>query len=446
MGGKGKMNHSVLGINASADDQRSLANTARGQGRNVPQNGFAEVMARERSMPNNNFNGTLNFSRSALAGRTPSDIARMQVYNKAQTDMQRASALEQISQLLSPRDNSNSANIARQVSAAQNLRGLAQAQLGQNVIDQRPRHPSQQGQQIQQGQQVNLSKQRQAQMPQETRQTSSRTVANNNNGQNSSGQAQISTNALDARSTLGTIRELQRCDFIRTRTVATRNNIESRVQALRQRRKNMANIGSLSAQFESGKEDIAAIGYDQRGGTSYGRYQIASRVGSMSNFLKFLDSNGAKDLSERLRAAGPANTGSRKGKMPTEWRKIAQEQPERFAKLQEDFISDNYFQPALASIDANTRLKARNISNTLREVIWSTAVQHGPSGAAELFSQADAKSGRLDRGYERRLIRNLYNLRAGQFENSSQSVKEAVQNRLQREKDVVLHNLKLNMA
>ncbi|MEG2173400.1 MAG: hypothetical protein RRY29_09090, partial [Desulfovibrionaceae bacterium] len=37
-------------------------------------------------------------------------------------------------------------------------------------------------------------------------------------------------------------------------------------------------IGGLAAQFESGKEGIAAVGYDRHGGTSYGKFQIASRV------------------------------------------------------------------------------------------------------------------------------------------------------------------------
>jgi len=42
--------------------------------------------------------------------------------------------------------------------------------------------------------------------------------------------------------------------------------------------------GELSAKFESGKDGIAAIGYDRQGGTSYGKYQIASRVGMMKLF------------------------------------------------------------------------------------------------------------------------------------------------------------------
>ena len=45
-------------------------------------------------------------------------------------------------------------------------------------------------------------------------------------------------------------------------------------------------LGSLSAKFESGTEGVAAIGYDRVGGTSYGKYQIASKPGTMDRFLR----------------------------------------------------------------------------------------------------------------------------------------------------------------
>ena len=48
-------------------------------------------------------------------------------------------------------------------------------------------------------------------------------------------------------------------------------------------------LGALSAQFESGKQGVSAIGYDKNGGTSYGAYQIASRPGTMDQFISFLN-------------------------------------------------------------------------------------------------------------------------------------------------------------
>ncbi|MDO5483536.1 MAG: hypothetical protein Q4F27_01375 [Desulfovibrionaceae bacterium] len=217
--------------------------------------------------------------------------------------------------------------------------------------------------------------------------------------------------------------------------------------AVRSRKKSPAKaegglaLGQLSARFESGRDGIAAIGYDRNGGTSYGKYQIASRVGSMKNFLNFLDDQ-APDLAERLRKSGPANTGSRRGAMPDEWRAIAGEQPERFEALQEAFIHESHYKPAVAAIAQRTSLDADSLSPAMREVIWSTAVQHGPAGAARLFDRASSLSGNpADPAYERKLINNVYTLRAGQFGSSSSQVQAAVQNRFREERLMALSML-----
>jgi hypothetical protein len=200
-------------------------------------------------------------------------------------------------------------------------------------------------------------------------------------------------------------------------------------------------LGSLSASFESGRDGSAAIGYDRVGGTSYGKYQIASRVGGMKDFVNFLDGN-APDIAKRLRGAGPANTGSRSGEMPNVWQAIAREQPERFEKLQEAFIRESHYKPAVRAIEERTALKAGKLSPVMREVIWSTAVQHGPAGAARIFDKADNMSGKpVDPGYERKLIQNVYALRAGQFGSSDENIQAAVGRRFVREKMLALNML-----
>lgn len=204
---------------------------------------------------------------------------------------------------------------------------------------------------------------------------------------------------------------------------------------------NTGEIGKLSAQFESGGAGIAAIGYDRTGGTSYGKYQIASRVGSMSSFLKFLDGQ-APDLAKRLRESGPANTGSRSGAMPTEWKAIASEQPERFERLQEAFIRETHYDPAVKSIASQLGLNVDGLSAATREVVWSTAVQHGPAGAARIFAQASSASGSPSAaGFERKLIDNVYAVRGTQFGSSSQEVRNAVRSRFKVEKQLALNML-----
>ncbi len=194
-------------------------------------------------------------------------------------------------------------------------------------------------------------------------------------------------------------------------------------------------IGALAARFESGSEGIAAIGYDRSGGTSYGKYQIASRPGTMKMFLAFLDRE-APDLGVRLKAAGPANTGSRQGEMPRVWKEIAAAEPERFEDLQERFIRRTHYQPALSAV-RRLGYKTENFSSAMQEVLWSTAVQHGPAGAARIFSQAAEKLGKQT-GQEHELIREVYALRAERFGSSSARIQAAARNRMETEKNIAL--------
>jgi hypothetical protein len=203
--------------------------------------------------------------------------------------------------------------------------------------------------------------------------------------------------------------------------------------------------GKLSAVFESGKQGAVCIGYDRVGGTSYGTYQIASRTGSMDRFLRFLRHE-APELASRLKRSGPANTGSRAGGMPEEWRRIAAEQPERFEKLQREFIKKDHYQPARNKILAATGLDIDQAPHAVQEVLWSTAVQHGPTGAARIFTRAidavEAVGSTESMGVEDSdfagLVSKVYDSRKGQFGSSSSRVRSSVRDRLSREEDMAL--------
>lgn len=204
--------------------------------------------------------------------------------------------------------------------------------------------------------------------------------------------------------------------------------------------------GALSARFESGQHGIAAIGYDRHGGTSYGKYQISSKAGSMDQFIKFLHQE-APALAKRLESAGASNTGSRNGKMPEEWKKIAQEHPDFFRELQERFIHDSHYKPALMALSQKTDLNNDKMSAALQEVLWSTAVQHGPNAAARIFSKAmnkidpDLADKTGSPEFEKAMIENVYAMRSTQFGSSTEQVQVAVKNRLKEEKSLALNML-----
>lgn len=136
-------------------------------------------------------------------------------------------------------------------------------------------------------------------------------------------------------------------------------------------------LGSLSAKFESGKSGSYAIGYDPKGGTSYGTYQIASNTGMMDRFLSFLDARGHKDWADTLRKSGPPNTGSKQGAFPDAWRALAKSGGSEFTKLQHDFIENTSYAPLVARLNKATGIDVSKRSKGLQDAIWSAAVQHG---------------------------------------------------------------------
>ena len=196
--------------------------------------------------------------------------------------------------------------------------------------------------------------------------------------------------------------------------------------------------GSLSARYESNNE-IDCIGYDSRGGTSYGQYQIASKTGTMDYFVRFL-SEKAPDIAAKLKAAGPSDTGGRTGSMPDTWRRIAAADPKRFEALQHEFIRSNNYAPAAKSIVLTTGVDVTKRSYALREVLWSTAVQHGPGGAERIFTQAIEKAAATpgSQDFDKSVIEEVYRLRGQKFFRHNKRVREAVQARFQDEKTTAI--------
>lgn len=197
--------------------------------------------------------------------------------------------------------------------------------------------------------------------------------------------------------------------------------------------------GSLSAQFESGSKGVSAIGYDRVGGTSYGKYQIASKTGTMDRFIKFLKEK-APEVADKLLGAGPANTGSKAGAMPDIWKKVAAADPSGFEKLQHDFIKDSHYTPAAKMILEQTGIDMNSLPGPIREVLWSTSVQHGPTGASNLISKAIEKlaSNAESKGFPTDLVKEIYGERQGKFSSSTGAVQKSVASRLVNEQNLVL--------
>lgn len=197
-------------------------------------------------------------------------------------------------------------------------------------------------------------------------------------------------------------------------------------------------LGRLAARFESGSLGVEAVGYDPGGGTSYGLYQIASRTGTMERFLDFLAVHEPR-WAQRLKAAGPADTGGSDGAMPRVWKAIARENPERFAQLQQAFIRQTHYEPARRAVEDATGLDLGKASRAVQEVLWSASVQHGPGRAADMFIRALKSQGLRGTAVdEAALIHAVYRDRGRSSRIFSGSLREALLRRFQEEKIMAL--------
>ena len=137
-------------------------------------------------------------------------------------------------------------------------------------------------------------------------------------------------------------------------------------------------LGGTSAQFESGKAGTKAVGWDQTGGTSYGKYQIAAKTGTAQEFLDFVKQRGGNDdIHKTLSESGFAkDTGSTKGAAVDAWKKLASEQgsSERLSELEHKFIEQKKFMPAY---NEAKKLGFNTDDAGMQDAIWSASVQHG---------------------------------------------------------------------
>ena len=158
-------------------------------------------------------------------------------------------------------------------------------------------------------------------------------------------------------------------------------------------------LGSISERFESngnpGATNDSAVAKD-KGGWSYGSYQIATQVGAMVDFMAFLavEANGFQDFQSALEKAG-GERAAKQGKgfgFYEKWKDLASnpETTTRFKQCQHDFIQRQYHDRAVAGIkkEHGVDICDGSHSNGMQDAIWSSAVQHGVGGAQTIFRNA----------------------------------------------------------
>jgi len=192
-------------------------------------------------------------------------------------------------------------------------------------------------------------------------------------------------------------------------------------------------LGSLSARYESNGSPTA-IGFDRTGGWSYGRYQLASNQGSVQGYMNYLRQVNPSAY-QRLQSAGgyqAAQAGSEQFK--SAWRSVMSDPS--VAATQHTFARQTYYMPAARNIQASTGVNFSNRSAVLQDVVWSTGVQHGDTGAAAVYRNAQARSGLNAMSSDEQWIRAIYAERSRvgtYFRSSTPAVQSAVRDRFVRE-------------
>ena len=197
-------------------------------------------------------------------------------------------------------------------------------------------------------------------------------------------------------------------------------------------------LGFTSAKYESNMNPgtISNTPGDY-GGKSYGAWQFSSKTGSLNSFVNSLsnkDSNIYSKLSE-----AKAKDGNKFGiNFDAAWTSIALSDKDKFLKLQQDCIKENYYDTAAQALKSKYGFDISKKGEALKESLLSTVVQHGVGGTLSVFSKLNLKNS------DGNIINDLYNERQKvnvYFRSSSQEIKQSVFNRFTKEKQDMLNML-----
>lgn len=148
----------------------------------------------------------------------------------------------------------------------------------------------------------------------------------------------------------------------------------------------MSELGKLSAEYESnGNPGTVSTGEGDYGGKSYGTYQLASKVGSVRQFLNWMKNS--DDPVKRQYGTALDRFPIASANFDALWHEIARVDGDTFAKQQHDFIKATYYDVAVEKL-RGVYFNIEKHSETMQDVIWSRTVQYGVGNIVEMFTDA----------------------------------------------------------
>ena len=193
-------------------------------------------------------------------------------------------------------------------------------------------------------------------------------------------------------------------------------------------------LGALSAKYETGGRGCGTVstGAGDYGGVSYGSYQMASKMGVPTKFVTQPGFPWVKDFANLTAGTAP---------FTAVWKRIAAQQPDDFQRAQHSYIKKTHYDPLVAKILSDDGLDVNTRCRALQDVVWSTAVQHGPGTPIVHRACSSLTCKPTDANYDELLIRAIYAERGRRkgdgnlayFSKSSPSVQTGVANRFKSE-------------
>lgn len=201
---------------------------------------------------------------------------------------------------------------------------------------------------------------------------------------------------------------------------------------------------SYTNKFESGKKGSRAIGYDEKGGTSYGTIQLASNTGAMQSFIKYLANSQNRinqEIAKDLMKVKNWNTGSIEGDAVKAWNKIVDKYGDDLYQAEKNYADKMYTKPVVDFIKREYGLEPNQIPDSLKAAVASRSIQHGEVGAKDIIRNA-WKDG-IEGKDEFELMKSLYDEVGNNidryFAGSSKKTRESVRNRMQNEPIAVMN-------
>ena len=132
-------------------------------------------------------------------------------------------------------------------------------------------------------------------------------------------------------------------------------------------------LGQLSEKYETGGRGPGTVssGVGDAGGVSYGLYQMTSKNGgTVAAFTAEPACRWRGDFS----GLSPGTA-----EFTAKWKAIATAEAGAFGEAQHAYIKRTHFDPLVVKTRNGGGLDLTTRSDALQDVVWSTAVQHGPN-------------------------------------------------------------------